>query len=83
MRSDAIPRCSSYSLHGPVSSVCVWPEQRRVTYAGNFSAQLPAVIRAKIRGDSRWAVTTASLSHLLQRVADKVDNPAERDAPED
>ncbi|MBD2859646.1 hypothetical protein IB286_11585 [Spongiibacter sp. KMU-158] len=69
-------RLERYTLHGPTSSICIWPEQRRIVYAGNFEAQLPGVIRRCIAEDHRHAVNSERMSYLMNLACEATDSEA-------
>ena len=46
-------RSQRYTLHGPSSNIMVWSQPRRLVYAANFAAQIPAVILSRVESDER------------------------------
>ncbi len=57
-------RSKRYTMHGPSSSVVIWPEQRRLVYAANFAAQIPAVILPLVESDERRGLDSNCVRRL-------------------
>ena len=58
-------RSQRYTLHGPSSSIMVWSQPRRLVYAANFAAQIPAVILSRVESDERENFTPETLGRLM------------------
>ena len=58
-------RSKRYTMHGPSSSVMIWSEPRRLMYAANFAAQIPAVILPLVENDERSSIDSATMRRLL------------------
>ncbi len=58
-------RSKRYTMHGPRSSVIIWPETRRLVYAANFAAQIPAVILPLVERDERCGLDSACIYRVM------------------
>ena len=58
-------RSQRYTLHGPSSTIMVWSQPRRLVYAANFAAQIPAVILSRVESDERENFSPDALARLI------------------
>jgi hypothetical protein len=54
-----------YSMHGPKSTISLYPKTMRISYSANFSAQIPESIAGRIGEDFRVAPDSAMLNYIL------------------
>lgn len=63
-------RSRRYTLHGPSSSILIWSHPRRLVYAANFAAQIPAVILGRVERDQRQHFGAEALNRLIATADD-------------